>query len=177
MKKQRVFIRILFFLGLFIAIGVGWAIGHYFSQNTQNASALGAQPYELIATPHNLQYLGMTFTQEDPSTQKNIGSITREQAVSAGLKEEPGLTSATSYSTRLGVLTGANIPALAQGRLVWMITYQGIEDISSGPPEAERHVSHEYTVVIDAKTGKYVLAFPLFDVTPIPRSNSTTLVP
>jgi hypothetical protein len=50
--------------------------------------------------------------------------------------------------------------------LVWIVTFEGIDTASSGPSQAPRYVSHEDNVVINAKTGGIVMAFPLADITP-----------
>jgi hypothetical protein len=77
----------------------------------------------------------------------------------------------------LGVLHNLNLqqavnqgvrvdPALANMGLVWIVSFEGIDTSSSGPSQAPKYVSHEYNVVINAKTGGYVMAFPLADITP-----------
>jgi hypothetical protein len=43
---------------------------------------------------------------------------------------------------------------------VWIVTFYSIETSSSGPPGASHYVSQQYNVVIDAKTGRYIMAFP-----------------
>ena len=133
--------------------------------------------FEMIATPQNLQALGMTFVPVDPTDPQATGTITKEHAVSAALKEQPGLIHATYYSARFGWLTSTTIPILAVKRLVWMVTYQGIETSSSGPPGVKHYVSHEHTMVMDAHDGHYIVSFPIFDLTPVPNPLAPTSTP
>ena len=57
-------------------------------------------------------------------------------------------------------------PKKADMGLVWMVTFEGIESFSAGPPQAPQYVDHEYNVVINGKTGAYIMAFPMAEVTP-----------
>jgi hypothetical protein len=50
--------------------------------------------------------------------------------------------------------------------LAWIVSFEGIDTSSSGPSQAPKYVSHEFNVVINAKTGGYVMALQLFDITP-----------
>ena len=56
--------------------------------------------------------------------------------------------------------------------LVWLVTFDGIDSVSSGPPGAPRYTAHVYSVVIDAKSGAYIMAFPIFDITPSAPENN-----
>ena len=50
-------------------------------------------------------------------------------------------------------------PTLLAHPLVWIISFDGLEIPSSGPPGSEHHIAHEYNVVIDATTGAYIMGF------------------
>jgi hypothetical protein len=166
----------------FIAVGVGFLKAHLAAFTTQGGSAHLLQKY-LAATPQNLEYLGLSFIQVNVTDSQAQGAIGKDQAINAALNEEPGLKAATSVYAMLGFMSDSNLqqaanqgvpvdPHLVNMGLVWLVTFHGIETSSSGPPGAPHATSNELNVVIDAKTGNSVEAFPLFDVTPsAPSSN------
>jgi hypothetical protein len=150
---------------------------------TQQGDSTQLQQKYLAATPQNLEYLGLSFTQVNVTDSQAQGAIGKDQAITAALNEEPGLKAASSVSAMLGFMNNTNLqqaanqgvsvdPHLANMGLVWLVTFNGIETSSSGPSGAPHAISNELNVVIDAKTGNSVEAFPLFDVTPrAPSSN------
>jgi hypothetical protein len=159
----------------FIALGVVLLMAHLVALPRQGASAQTPQKY-LAATPQNLEYLGLSFTQVNDNDNQAQGAIGKDQAITAALNEEAGLKSATSISAMLGFMSNTNLqqaekqgvsvdPHLTNMGLVWLVTFYGIETSSSGPSGARHATSNELNVVIDAKTGNPVEAFPLFDVT------------
>jgi hypothetical protein len=183
MCKHKVVIIIGLLIVTFIAVGVGFLMAHLAAFATQGGSAQVLQKY-LAATPQNLEYLGLSFTQVNVTDSQAQGAIGKDQAITAALNDEPGLKAATSVLAMLGLLTNPNLqqavnqgvaidPHLANMGLVWLLTFNGIETSSSGPAGAPHSTSNELNVVIDAKTGKFIEAFPLFDVTPkAPSSNN-----
>ena len=192
MRKHKMVIIIGLFTVTLIALGVGLLMAHLGAFTTQGASVQVPQKY-LAATPQNLEYLGLSFTQVNIADSQAQGAIDKDQAIAAALNGEPDLKAATSVSAMLGLLTNPNLqqavnqgvaidPHLANMGLVWLLTFNGIETSSSGPAGAPHSTSNELNVVIDAKTGKFVEAFPLFDVTPkapssnIPPSNGPATV-
>jgi len=181
MCKHKTVIIIGLLIVTIIALGVGFLMAHLAAFTTHSASAQVLQKY-LAATPQNLEYLGLSFTQVNVTDSQAQGAIGKDQAITAALNEDSGLKAATSVSAMLGLLTNPNLqqavnqgvaidPHLANMGLVWLITFNGIETSSSGPPGAPHATSNELNVVIDAKTGNFVEAFPLFDVTPRAPSN------
>jgi hypothetical protein len=159
-----------------VALVIGGLTEYKAASTIQSVSAEEAQKY-LAATPQNLEYLGLNFTRVEVADIRAQGAITKEQAISLALKEEPNLKVAASISVLLGFLLDANLqqaenqgiqidPRLANMGLVWLVTFHGIETPSMGPSRSIRSISNEYNVVIDAMTGEYLMAFPLYDVTP-----------
>jgi len=183
MRKHKVVIIIGLLIVTLIALGVSLLMAHLGGFGTQGASDQGLQKY-LAATPQNLEYLGLSFTQVNITDSHAQGAIGKNQAITAALNEEPGLKAASSVSAMLGFMSDSDLqqaanqgvaidPHLANMGLVWLVTFNGIETSSSGPIGAPHSTSNELNVVIDAKTGKFVEAFPLFDVTPrAPSSNN-----
>jgi hypothetical protein len=47
--------------------------------------------------------------------------------------------------------------------LVWFISFEGVDSYSSCEPDTEciTYVSHEYAVVIDAVTGKWIIGLTM----------------
>jgi hypothetical protein len=182
MRKHKMVIIVGLLIVTLIALGVGLLMVHLAAITTQGASAQVPQKY-LAATPQNLEALGLSFIQVNVSDNQAQGAIGKDQAINAALNGEPGLKAATSVSAMLGLLTNPDLqqavnqgvpvdPHLANMGLVWLVTFYGIETTSSGPPGAPRATSNEDNVVIDAKTGYFIVAFPLFDVTPSPPLNN-----
>jgi hypothetical protein len=88
--------------------------------------------------------------------------ITKEQALMVAHRVEPRTQAATSVSIQPGNEAPPELLALAQvsdQRNIWIIRFDGIENVSSGPPQAVRKVSHTLYVVIDARTGRFIKSF------------------
>jgi hypothetical protein len=171
MKPRGKLVFVILTLALLVSV-IGWLIGHSLISPAQNVSAQD-QPRGLLATPENLGYLGLTFTPVAVTDNLALSAITRDQAIEVALSNEPGLKAATDIASQLGLLrtvndSGVTASDLAEGQLVWIITFFGVDTASSGPPGAPRYLSHEYHIVINALTGKYLMAFPLYEVTPKP---------
>jgi hypothetical protein len=176
MRKHRVAILIGLLIVLLIALAAGLLLAHPAAFTAPGVSARMPQKY-LAATPQNLEALGLSFIQVNGSDNQAQGAIGKDQAITAALHGEPDLKAATSVSAMLGLLTDPDLqqavnqgvaidPHLADMGLVWLLTFNGIETSSSGPAGAPHATSNQLNVVIDAKTGNFVEAFPLFDVTP-----------
>lgn len=176
----------LLLVSLFILV-TGLLIGHTLTTKTRNASAQMPQHY-LAATPQNLEYIGLTFTQIGFADSQAQGAIKKDQAIAIASTQGTELKAATGVSAVLGFLSNMRLqraagqgisvePHLGDMGLVWLVTFHGVETSSMGPNQATRYVSTEYNVVIDAKAGRYVMAFPLYDVTPSVPTNDLTPIP
>jgi len=155
-------------------------MGHMFVTKTPGVAAQQPQHY-LAATPQNLEYIGLGFTQISFADSRAQGAITKDQAIAVASNQGPELKLANGVSAVLGFLHNAGLqraaeqgvsvnPQLADMGLVWLVTFHGVESFPRSP-RAIRYVSSEYNVVIDAKTGRYIMAFPLYDVTPSVSTN------
>jgi hypothetical protein len=187
MRKHKLNIIIKFLLVSLFVLGTGMIIGHTLATKARNASAQVPQHY-LAATPQNLEYIGLSFTQIGFADSQAQGAIKKDQAIAIASSQGTELKAATGVSAVLGFLRNARLqqaagqgisvdPHLADMGLVWLVTFHGVETSSMGPHQATRYISSEYNIVVDAKTGKYVMAFPLYDITPSAPTNDLTPVP
>jgi hypothetical protein len=165
---------IALFGAVLLLASVGLLISHAFIAHTQNASAQLPMS-NLIVTPENLKDLGLTFTPVALADQQAQGIIEKEKAIAIALQEMPGLKAAIGNDTSLGLLSNPELqqasragivvdPLLAGPCLVWAVTFHGIDSVSSGPPELPRRYAHDLVVIVDAKIGNYILAFPISDL-------------
>jgi hypothetical protein len=126
---------------------------------------LAAQPGtplpHLAVTPENLQFYDFQFTPLSPNDSRLEKAISQDQAVSAALQFEARGKIATFVTTQVGFSDGATSLDLANERLVWLVTFHGVDSLSSGPPESTHQVSHELTVVVDAHTGEAIISFTM----------------
>ena len=157
---------------MLLVLVVGLLIGSSITSSTQVVTAQD-KPRGLFATPENLSYIRLAFTPVIVTDMLAQSAIIRDKAIEAALSNEPGLNAATDIDSQLGLLGTLNdnlvtSSDLAEGKLVWVVTFFGVETASSGPPGAPRYISNEYHVIINAITGEYIMAFPLYDVTPKP---------
>lgn len=182
MRKHKLNIMIKLLPAALFVLAVGIIMGRMLVSTTQDASAQMPQHY-LAATPQNLEYVGLSFTQIDIADSQAQGAIKKDQAIAFASNHGPELKAANDVSAILGFLSDTGLkqaatqgiqvnPQLTDMGLVWLVTFHGVETYSNGPVEAKRYISTEYNVVIDAKTGQYVMAFPLFDVTPRAPTNN-----
>jgi hypothetical protein len=113
--------------------------------------------------------LGLVFVPAAPSDVVQA-KLSKEEAIVKAQESEAPVKVATSIIAELGYLSDTNLEtASANGEkvdttllahpLVWIISYEGLEIPSSGPPNSEHHIAHEYNVVIDATTGAYIMGF------------------
>jgi len=165
MKNAKLAISILaiavFFLG-------GWFLGHIGSRNIQQAQAQGEQDGIDIKALENS--LDLIFVPADTTIDISLAGISKDDAITRAAAMQEKLTEATSVTAELGYLSNPSLeeaakngeevdPNLDGSHLVWIVSFQGIETVSSGPPESDHHIAHEYNVVIDATTGKFVIGF------------------
>jgi len=178
MRKQKLIVIVGLFTITVLVAAVGlWLARAVFT--TQDVPAQ-AQPHGLAATPQNLRYLGFEFNVISMADRQAQGAVTEKQAIAAAIKDDPGLKAATSVSTMLGFLRDINTssqdtsidPHITGKSLVWLLTFDGIKNVSSGPPGAPRGVSNAESVVIDAKSGVYVMAFTISDFTAVTPGNN-----
>jgi hypothetical protein len=96
--------------------------------------------------------------------------VSKQEAIARSGESGAPIQEATAIFTALGYLSnpileqnaanGENVdPALLAHPLVWIISYEGVEIPSTGPPGAKQSIAHEYNVVINATTGDYIMAF------------------
>ncbi len=175
MSKRQVGVIILAaLLGIVMVGGSGFLIWQMVSRPAVDVQK---QPPDLAATPQNLKYVGLEFVPISTSDPRAHGAMDGGQALAVALKGEPDLKKATRVTRMLGELHDLNLegaakaglpvdPAKADMGLVWIVTFEGIDTASSGPSGAPRIVAHEYNVVINARTGGTIMAFPLADITP-----------
>jgi hypothetical protein len=113
--------------------------------------------------------LGLVFVPANPSDVMRA-KLSKEEAIVKAQESEAPVKEATSIIAELGYLSEPNLetaaasgekvdPTLLAHPLVWIISYEGVEIPSSGPPGSEQHIAHEYNVVIDATTGAYIMGF------------------
>jgi hypothetical protein len=114
-----------------------------------------------------LRAVNWTFTPTNPM--QVAGSIlTQEQAIEAAQKQfqQQGsrVTAHLGQLQNLGLQqslqAGQTVDSpFAQPHLVWIVTFSGVQGSSSGPPGHERKLSNELNVVVDARTGAYLMDF------------------
>lgn len=96
--------------------------------------------------------------------------VSKQEAIAKAGESRAPVQEASAILTALGYLSdpileknaanGENVdPTLLAHPLVWIISYEGVEIPSSGPPGAKQAIAHEYNVVINATTGDYIMAF------------------
>jgi len=96
--------------------------------------------------------------------------LSKDEAIAKAQELEAPVKGATSVFAELGYLSDPGLdaaalngekvdPKLLAHPLVWIISYEGLEIPSSGPPGSKHAIAHEYNVVIDAATGAYVMGF------------------
>jgi len=88
--------------------------------------------------------------------------LSRDQAILAAQRAEPQTGSATNITALLGTAVLPEILAIAQvadPSTTWIIRFDGVENISSGPPGAIRKRSHALYIVIDARTSQFLKSF------------------
>jgi len=128
----------------------------------------------VAATPENLQFIDFHFTHLDPNDSRLKNAISQDQAVLAALKFAPEGKKATSVTTQVGFSDGVMVMDLSKDRLVWLVTFHGVDNILSGPPGSTHRVSHELTVAVYAYLGNAIVSMTLGIVTPQPMVPTST---
>ena len=149
MKSSQFFTSFL----LLVLIINGGCVGQKNQLGGQAEATTPSLGINVAVTPENLQFLDFHFTSLDLSDPRLKNAIAQDQAVKSALEFEPFGKNATSFSTQVGYFDNISAIDLQNHRLVWLVTYHGIDTVSSGPPGAEHHVAHTLTVAVDAVQG------------------------
>lgn len=144
----------------------GWFLSH---SALQKAEAIQPTPPPTPVVDANLlqKRFGPVFVPAEATVQP---PVTREQALASAYSLSPGLKNATGVTYTLGYLSdpvliegaqrGEKVDwRLADSGLVWILSFQGIQSVSNGPPEVQHYVSNELNVVISATTGEELYQF------------------
>ncbi len=162
MKSQKRLSPLL----LMALVLIGGCVGQSSQSGNQAKATAPPLGINVSITPENLQFLDFHFTSIDPADPRLNKAITEDQAVKSALEFEPLGKNATSISTQVGYFDNNSVIDLQNHRLVWLVTYHGVDTVSSGPPEAEHHVAHTLTVAIDALQGVGIVSMTLAVITP-----------
>jgi len=157
------------FLTLFLILILIVAVGCVPQENRPQSSTVAtSSSLQIAVTPENIQFLDYYFSSIDPTDPQLKKSISQDQAVKSALEFEPLGKNAKSISTQIGYFD--NIPAidLQNKRLVWLVTYYGVDSVSSGPPGSKHSVAHTLTVAVDAFQGVGIVSMTLAIITPEP---------
>jgi hypothetical protein len=155
------------FLMLIVIVAVG-CVRQENQPGKPTEAPVTSSSVQIAVTPENLQFLDFNFTSIDPTDPRLIKAITQDQAVKSALKFEPLGKNATSISTQVGYFDKVSGNDLQINGLVWLVTYYGVDTVSSGPPGSDIGVSHTLTVAVDAYQGVGIVSMNLAIVTPGP---------
>lgn len=172
MKSQRFFTPFLF-LALLITGGCASDRNQSASRPVANTSPSGIN---VSVSPENLQFVDFHFTSIDTNDPRYRKVVTQNQAVKAALEFEPIGKNASSISTQVGYFDHISVTDLQDQRLVWLVTYHGVDTVSSGPPGSDHHVTHTLTVAVDAFKGVGIVSMTLAIMTPEPEASQTAVV-
>ena len=175
-NSQRAKSQIGLILGILVCVGLLFFFAWVFAEKVV-PNTIQPNPPETKIFALGLANEGWSFTPVDPVHPQSSGIfqafLSRDRAINAAnnyepyLQKSPDLTGIVAY---LGMFSDAGLKASAQAgekvdptflnpRLVWIVSYQGIQEQSSGPPESEHRFSNELNVVVDAFSGKILLEF------------------
>jgi hypothetical protein len=168
--------EIIVFLSVVVCVGFGlflsWKVAEIIAP-----PAAQPNPADTNAFAKDLASEGWIFTPVDPRDPNSSGItqkvITKDRAISDAngnykdIQKSPGLTAIVAY---LGLMSNSGLQAAAQAginvdptflipHLVWIVSYKGIQEQSSGPPGSIIRFSNELEVVIDAQTGDRLMDF------------------
>ena len=166
MKSQKILTFLVILMGCMILIAVGGceSQGNQPGSQTETTPDLSSTP--VAVTPENLQFIDFHFTPLDPNDSRLKNAISQDQAVLAALLFAPVGKIATSVTTQVGFSDGVTVMELSKDRLVWLVTFHGVDNVSSGPPGSTHSVSHELTVAVDAYQGNAIVSMTLGIATP-----------
>lgn len=174
MKSQNFRTFLVILMGCMVLIVIGGCAGQGNQPGSQTETTPDLSSTPVAATPENLQFIDFHFTPLDPNDSRLKNAISQDQAVMAALIFEPRGKNATSVTTQVGFSDGVMIPDLRVDRLVWLVTFHGVDSISQGPPNSTQTVSHELTVAVDANQGSAICSITLGIVTPQPEMVPTS---
>lgn len=145
--------------------GLGWLFGQSFSQKAE-AIQPGSAPTQIPGVDIELlqKRWGRVFVPADAATRASV-KVTSEQALQIAYSSDPDLKNATQVVSSLGHLSdpgmiqaaqnGDNVDMrVADSGLVWILSFEGIQSVSHGPPGVKHAVSNELNVVVSAITGE-----------------------
>ncbi len=166
MKRIQYLIVFLILASLF---AVGWVISQSGSQQVQAVQPSVAPPRDAIDVDLLQKRWGRVFVPADGAAQA-YAKVTSEQALVTAYQNNSQLKQATTVYTSLGYLSDPGLnqavqagdkvnQIVADSGLVWILTFEGIQTVSSGPPGVQRSVSNELNVVISAVSGEKLYEF------------------
>ena len=166
MKSQKILTLLVILMGCMILIMIGGCAsqGNLPGSQTETTPDLSSIPID--TTPENLKFIDFNFTPLDLNDSRLKNTISQDQAVLAAINFESRGKNATSVTTQVGFSDGVMVMDLPKDRLVWLITFHGVDSVSSGPPGSTHRVSHELTVAVDAHQGNAIVSMTLGIVTP-----------
>ena len=107
-----------------------------------------------------------------PTLPNGQQGVPKDQAIRAAMDNTPyGVDAAhnllpnVQVAAQYGLFTrarpGRQLQPNMQNRPTWVITFYGpgVVVLSSGPPGSPRRVHHQVTLLIDAATGQYLMAY------------------
>ncbi len=173
MQKKTALILIS---ALGILFGIGWLLGHAYANKLTPARAQSNLPDGNVLA-QGLAKENWKFEPLDP-TQLPASGITqtvlsRDQAIDLANKQYPDLQNTKGLigiTANLGQLSNPLLQSHAQAgekvdptflnpRLVWIVTYGGVNSQSAGGPNGPQATSNEFDVVLDAITGDQLMSF------------------
>ncbi len=166
MKSQNFVTFLVILMGCMITITVGGCASQGNQSGSQTETTPGLASTHVVATTENLQFIDFHFTHLDLNDSRLKNTISQDQAVLVALKFAPEGKKATSVTTQVGFSDGVMVMDLSKDRLVWLVTFHGVDSVSSGPPGSTHRVSHELTVAVDAYQGNAIVSMTLGIVTP-----------
>jgi hypothetical protein len=166
MKNQKILTFLVILMGCMILIVIGGCVSQANQPGSYTETPPDASPTHIAVTPENLQFIDFHFTPLDPTDNRLKKAISQNQAVLAALKFESTGKTATRVTTQVGFSDGVLVMELSKDRLVWLVTFHGVDNVSSGPPGSTHRVSHELTVAVDAYQGNAIVSMTLGIATP-----------
>jgi hypothetical protein len=166
MKNPKTHTPPMILMGLIILILIGGCVRQPDPSGSYLEIPQNPTSTHVAATPENLQFIDFHFTPIDLTDNRLKNAISQDQAVLAALQFEPAGKNASSVTTQVGFSDGAMVLDLSNDRLIWLVTFHGVDSISSGPPDSIHRVAHELTIAVDAYKGNGIVSMTLGIVTP-----------
>jgi WD40 repeat protein len=175
MKSQKFLPFLVILIGFLILIVIGGCVSQGNLSDSKTETTRDLLSSHFGATPENLQFIDFHFTPLDSTDNRLKNAISQDQAVLAALQFESRGKTATSVTTQVGFSDGVMVMDLSKDRLVWLVTFHGVDTVSSGPPGSIHRVSHELTVAVDAYQGSGIVSMTLGIVSPQPKERLTSV--